>query len=128
LKCNENYYSLKISFKKVKKMMSNNKAILKAGDWIKGKSREGELIVGYIETLEEGIIKTKVISSDNKTIEGKIIPLLSKQVKKMPAAKVANKEQIHFLIDLALSTGDEEWFFELTSKLNSMRELVKDIK
>ncbi|WP_370223923.1 IDEAL domain-containing protein [Cytobacillus sp.] len=109
-------------------MMSNNNAILKAGDWIKGKSREGELIIGYIETLEEGIIKTKVISSDNKTIEGRIIPLLSKQVKKIPAAKVANKEQIHFLIDLALSTGDEEWFFELTSKLNSMRELVKGIK
>jgi IDEAL domain len=109
-------------------MMSNQNAILKAGDWVKGKSREGELIIGYIENLEEGIIKTKVISSDNKTIEGKIIPLQSKQVTKMPAAKVANKEQIHFLIDLALSTGDEEWFFELTSKLNSMRELVKDVK
>lgn len=109
-------------------MMSNHNAILKTGDWVKGKSREGELIIGYIENLEEGIIKTKVISSDNKTIEGKIIPLQSKQVKKMPAAKVANKEQIHFLIDLALSTGDEEWFFELSTKLNSMRELVKEVK
>ncbi|MEK3856315.1 IDEAL domain-containing protein [Cytobacillus sp. FSL H8-0458] len=109
-------------------MMSNHNAILKTGDWVKGKSREGELIIGYIENLEEGIIKTKVISSDNKTIEGKVIPLQSKQVKKIPAVKVANKEQIHFLIDLALSTGDEEWFFELTSKLNSMRELVKDVK
>lgn len=109
-------------------MMSNHNAILKTGDWVKGKSHEGELIIGYIENLEEGIIKTKVISSDNKTIEGKIIPLQSKQVKKMPAAKVANKEQIHFLIDLALSTGDEEWFFELTTKLNSIRELVKDVK
>ncbi|MCS0655281.1 MULTISPECIES: IDEAL domain-containing protein [Bacillaceae] len=108
--------------------MSNHNAILKTGDWVKGKSREGELIIGYIENLEEGMIKTKVVSSDNKTIEGKIIPLQSKQVKKMPAVKVANKEQIHFLIDLALSTGDEEWFFELTSKLNSMRELVKDVK
>ncbi|UYG97564.1 IDEAL domain-containing protein [Cytobacillus firmus] len=108
--------------------MSNHNAILKTGDWVKGKSHEGELIIGYIENLEEGMIKTKVISSDNKTIEGKIIPLQSKQVKKMPAAKVANKEQIHFLIDLALSTGDEEWFFELTTKLNSMRELVKDVK
>ncbi|KAF0822010.1 group-specific protein [Cytobacillus firmus] len=109
-------------------MMSNHNAILKTGDWVKGKSRDGELIIGYIENLEEGMIKTKVISSDNKTIEGKIIPLQSKQVKKMPAAKVANKEQIHFLIDLALSTGDEEWFFELSTKLNSMRELVKDVK
>lgn len=63
-------------------MMSSQNAILKAGDWVKGKSREGELIIGYIENLEEGIIKTKVISSDNKTIEGKIIPPQSKQVKK----------------------------------------------
>ncbi|WP_026583120.1 IDEAL domain-containing protein [Bacillus sp. J33] len=109
-------------------MSSNNDYILQIGDWIKGKSRNGELIIGYIETLDnsKGIVKAKVISSDNKSIEGKSMVVLSKQIKKMPAAKVANKEQIHFLIDLALSTGDEEWFLELTSKLNSMRELVND--
>jgi uncharacterized protein YpiB (UPF0302 family) len=39
---------------------------------------------------------------------------------------VTNKEQILFLIDLALSTGDEDWFNELSSKLNSMRQLVKE--
>ncbi|MBT2686693.1 IDEAL domain-containing protein [Bacillus sp. ISL-47] len=111
-------------------MMSRDNSILKTGDWIKGKSPDGELIIGYIERIDilEETVKTKVISSDNKTIEGKIIPMLSKQVKKMPVSKVANKEQVHYLIDLALASGDEEWFFELTFKLNKMRELVNAAK
>ncbi|WRP07563.1 IDEAL domain-containing protein [Rossellomorea aquimaris] len=111
-------------------MMSNNQSILKTGDWIKGESHSGELIIGYIENFDTNgeTVKAKVVTSDNKTIEGRTVPLLSKQVKKIPAAHVKNKEQIQFLIDLALSTGDEEWFLELTSKLNSMRELAKGIK
>ncbi|HDV4626620.1 TPA: IDEAL domain-containing protein, partial [Bacillus anthracis] len=28
--------------------------------------------------------------------------------------------------DLALLTGDEEWFIELSSKLNSIKELVNE--
>ncbi|MDT9027272.1 MULTISPECIES: IDEAL domain-containing protein [Rossellomorea] len=111
-------------------MMSNDQSILKTGDWIKGKSYSGELVIGYIENLDiQGeTVKAKVVTSDNKTIEGKSIPLLSKQVKKIPAANVKNKEQIQYLIDLALATGDEEWFLELTAKLNSMRELAEGIK
>ncbi|MGM0866560.1 MAG: IDEAL domain-containing protein [Bacillota bacterium] len=111
-------------------MMSNNQSILKTGDWIKGKSHSGELIIGYIENLDiQGTtLKAKVVTSDNKTIEGRTIPLLSKQVKKIPEANVKNKEQIQYLIDLALATGDQEWFLELTTKLNSMRELAEGIK
>ncbi|MCA1065757.1 IDEAL domain-containing protein [Rossellomorea sp. AcN35-11] len=109
--------------------MSNQESILKTGDWIKGTSHSGELVIGYIENLDiQGrTIKAKVVTSDNKAIEGKTIPLLGKQVKKIPSTIIKNKEQIHFLIDLALSTGDEEWFFELTSKLNSMRELAEGV-
>ena len=33
-------------------MFSNNDTILRVGDWIKGKSRDGELFIGYIESLE----------------------------------------------------------------------------
>ncbi len=29
-------------------MMSNNNHVLKVGDWVRGISNEGELIVGYI--------------------------------------------------------------------------------
>lgn len=101
--------------------------ILTTGDWVKGTSRNGELIIGYVENLDlqEATVSTKVITSDNREIEGRSIPLMTKDVKKLPDSKIANKEQIRFLIDLALSTGDEEWFLALTKKLNAMRELVR---
>jgi IDEAL domain len=105
--------------------MSN---ILTKGDWVKATSLDGELIIGYIENMDpEGTtVKAKVITSDNRKIEGSVIPLLAKDVKKLPHTKIANKEQIRFLIDLALSTGDEEWFLELSKKYNAMNELVRN--
>ncbi|MFC7785326.1 MULTISPECIES: IDEAL domain-containing protein [unclassified Rossellomorea] len=110
--------------------MSNQQSILKIGDWVKGKLLTGELVIGYIENLDTkgGAVKAKIVTSDNKTIEGKSIPLLNRQVNKIPDAHVTNKEQIQFLIDLALETGDEEWFLELTATLNSMRELAEGVK
>ncbi len=33
-------------------LKSNNNQILKTGDWVKGKSLDSELIVGYIESLD----------------------------------------------------------------------------
>jgi uncharacterized protein YpiB (UPF0302 family) len=104
--------------------------ILTTGDWVKGTSREGELIIGYIENLDfQGTtVRAKVVTSDNREIEGLSIPLLAKDVKKLPDARIANKQQIRFLIDLALSTGDEEWFQELTEKLNAMRGLVENLE
>ncbi|WP_201712765.1 IDEAL domain-containing protein [Rossellomorea arthrocnemi] len=110
--------------------MSNQPSILKIGDWIKGRLLSGELVIGYIENLDiqgEGV-KAKIVTSDNKTIEGKSLPLLNRQVNKIPEAHVKNKEQIQYLIDLALETGDEEWFLELTAKLNSIRKLVEGVK
>jgi hypothetical protein len=111
-------------------MLSNNHfPILEIGDWVKGNLLNGELIIGYIESLSnlEGVAKVTVVTSDNKEIIGRKIPLLSNQVKRLPAANVTNKEQILFLIDLALSTGDEDWFNELSSKLHSMMQLVKEV-
>ncbi|MGM0877349.1 MAG: IDEAL domain-containing protein [Bacillota bacterium] len=110
-------------------MTSNNQHILKTGDWVKGKSRDGELIVGYIESLDitKGVVKVTVVSSDNNETIGKTISILNKQIKRMPDSTVTNKEQIRFLIDLALSTGDEDWFIELSSKLNSMKQLVNGV-
>ena len=55
------------------------------------------------------------------------LALLTNQLKRLPAANVTNKEQILFLIDVALSTGDEEWFNELTAKLHSIKQLVKEV-
>ncbi|MEH7095270.1 IDEAL domain-containing protein [Neobacillus vireti] len=102
--------------------------LLKTGDWVKGTSRGGELIMGYIESLDNpGIVKVTVVTSDNNEIIGKKVSLLSERVKRLPVSNVSNKAQTQFLIDLALSTGDEEWFIELSSKLNSMNELVNQL-
>lgn len=111
-------------------MIANKDSILKTGDWVKGKSIDGELLIGYIESLaiQGGALKITVVTSDNEMTVGKTILMQSKDVKKLPESKVLNKEQIRFLIDLALSTGDEEWFNELSSQINSMRQLVDSIR
>jgi hypothetical protein len=110
-------------------MFSNNNTILKTGDWIKAESPEGELIIGYIESLSslEGVVKVTVVTSDNNQTIGKTIPILSKRVKKMPVSNVTNKAQIEFLLVLALSTGDKEWFLALSSELNAMKQLVNGV-
>ncbi|WP_226672424.1 IDEAL domain-containing protein [Rossellomorea aquimaris] len=110
--------------------MSNEQGILQVGDWIKGTLLTGELIIGYVEHLDNqgSAVKAKIVTSDNKTIEGRSLPLLNRQVNKIPDTHVKNKEQIQFLIDLALETGDQEWFLELTAKLNAMRELAEGVK
>ena len=111
-------------------MNANNDSILKTGDWVKGISMGGELVIGYVESfkIHDEIVKVNVITSDNKTTVGKTIHMLNKNVMKMPDSKVTNKEQIRFLIDVALSTGDEDWFNELSSQLNSMKQLVNGVK
>ena len=102
--------------------------LLQTGDWIKGTLRDGELIMGYIESLDiSGIVKVTVVTSDNDEIIGKKVSMLGERVKRLPVSNVSNKAQIQFLIDLALSTGDEEWFLELSTKLNSMNQLVNQL-
>lgn len=109
-------------------MLSNN-TILKVGDWIKGKTRDGELVIGYIESLDifEEKINVTITSSDNEDLASKTIPLPNQQVTKIPEAQVKNRQQLEYLIDLALATGDQEWFMELSDKLNAMKVLVKDV-
>ncbi|WP_080848353.1 IDEAL domain-containing protein [Cytobacillus gottheilii] len=103
---------------------------LQIGDWIKAQSPDGELILGYIDSVheQEQFAKVIVVTSDNNEAVGKKIPILQKRLKKIPNAKVTNVEQLRFLIDLALETGDREWFNELSNKLNSMKKLVDDVK
>ncbi|MEJ9112024.1 IDEAL domain-containing protein [Bacillus paramobilis] len=109
-------------------MMSNNNHVLKEGDWVRGISNEGEFIVGYIVSLDEveDVVTVSIVKRDDKYTKNEAILLFSKHVNKLPESKVINKEQILYLIDLALLTGDEEWFIELSAKLNSIRELVNE--
>ncbi|PLR94665.1 IDEAL domain-containing protein [Bacillus sp. T33-2] len=105
-------------------MVTNDKDHLEVGDWIKGKSKHGELIHGYIETIDalRGSVKVNVVASDNKGTIGKCIVTLNKWVEKFHDADTNLEGQIITLIDLALATGDKEWFMELSAKLNSIRQ------
>lgn len=107
-------------------MLINNISNLNTGDWVKGKPQNGELIIGFIEKLgtKDGIVKVTVVKSDNKQTIGKIIQLATDSIEKLPVSKAENVEELQFLIDLALLTEDEDWFFELSTKLNSMRQPV----
>nr|WP_274855712.1 IDEAL domain-containing protein [Bacillus methanolicus] len=107
-------------------MPGNNR--LESGDWVKGKTRNGELIRGYIESVDylQGIVKVHVIESDNKKTIGKTVGVLINWVEKLPVSTEINEEQILQLIDLALLTKDEQWFHDLSTKLNSHGKVSKE--
>ncbi|UQD51841.1 hypothetical protein C0971_07160 [Bacillus methanolicus] len=106
-------------------MPGNNR--LESGDWVKGKTRNGELIRGYIESVDflQGIAKVHVIESDNNKSIGKTVGVLINWIEKLPVSTEINEEQILQLIDLALLTKDEQWFNALSSKLDSLRKVSK---
>jgi hypothetical protein len=101
---------------------------VEVGDWVKGKTKNGELIYGYIETVNplQGTVKIKVMDCDNEQIIGKTVETLKQWVKKLPISTFDNEEPIKALIDLALLTKDESWFMELSSKLKSIRQVAKE--
>jgi uncharacterized protein YpiB (UPF0302 family) len=88
------------------------------GDWVQGRSRDGELIHGYVETVDssQGMVKVNVVESDNEKAIGKSIWILNKRTEKLPDLTVSNESHLLTLIDLALLTKDEQWFMELSAK------------
>ncbi len=99
------------------------------GDWVRGISNEGEFIVGYIASLDEveDVVTVSIVKRDDKYSKNETILLFSKHVNKLPESKVINKEQILYLIDLALLTGRRRMVYrKLSSKLNSIQRLVTE--
>lgn len=97
------------------------------GDWIQGRSRDGELIHGYVEIIDsiQEIIKVNVVESDNEKAIGKSIWLHNKSAEKLPDVTVSNEIQLLSLIDLALLLKDKQWFMELTTKLAAIKKISK---
>lgn len=106
--------------------METNKMILKTSDWVKGKSRHGELIFGYIDSMNvlKEAVNVTVVESDNKAIIGMTIAMPIQIVESIPAAEKKEVAELEFLIDLALATDDKEWFQELSSQLNEKKQAV----
>ncbi|MGE7762384.1 IDEAL domain-containing protein [Peribacillus sp. NPDC097895] len=102
-------------------MTENN--LLENGDWVQGRSRDGELIHGFIEIINDHreIVKVNVVESDNEKAVGKSIWIPSKWTEKLPDLEVSNESHLMALIDLALLSKDETWFMELSGKLESIK-------
>ncbi|UJF25559.1 IDEAL domain-containing protein [Planococcus sp. 107-1] len=106
--------------------MEANKMILKTSDWVKGKSRHGELIIGYIDSMNvlKEAVNVTVVESDNEAIIGMTIAMPIQIVESIPAAETKEVAELEFLIDLALATDDKEWFQDLSSQLNEKKQAV----
>ena len=107
--------------------MNEDKTILKTSDWVKGTSINGEMIIGFIDSMSmvQGAVNVTVAESDNEAIIGKTVPLAVKQVESLPETVAKDAAQLEYLIDLALATGDKEWFEELVAELNTKKQAIK---
>ncbi|KHF38961.1 IDEAL domain-containing protein [Halalkalibacter okhensis] len=106
-------------------MEANYNKELKLGDWIKGKTRNDEWVHGYIESVEpfHPLVRMKVLFSDNTEFVGRVIRVEKKDIEKQaPLNNFSEAELLNF-IDLALSTRDQQWFLELTSKLKRKQNI-----
>jgi hypothetical protein len=108
-------------------MTMDDKYRFEYGDWVQGRSRDGELIHGYVETVDsiQEIVKVNVVESDNEKAIGRSIWLHNKSAEKLPDLTVSNESQLLSLIDLALLSKDQEWFMELTMKLAAFKKITK---
>ncbi|NIK78216.1 hypothetical protein FHS15_003354 [Paenibacillus castaneae] len=90
-------------------------------DWVRGKTREGELIHGFIESFDilQGIVVVNVVESDNEDIVGKKVAVREQWLKPVPEITLADDMFMLNLIDISLATRDEAWFMELTNYLKS---------
>ncbi|MFC5448713.1 IDEAL domain-containing protein [Paenibacillus aestuarii] len=93
------------------------------GDWVQGNTQEGELVHGYIETVDptRGTVGIHVIASDNEESVGTEVEVRRSLVKRLQDSSSYDKEQLNSLIDLALAARDEVWFMELTTKLFALQ-------
>jgi hypothetical protein len=95
------------------------------GDWVQGRSRDGELIHGYVETVDtnKGMLQVNVVESDNEKAIGKSIWIVNKRAEKLPEITGRNESELLALIDLALLFKDEQWFKELSTKLAAIKKI-----
>lgn len=88
-------------------------------DWVQARTDNGEFIHGFIETINQvqAIARIFVVKSDNEASVGKPVVVHVNVMKKLPDISYNEAEELESLIDIALSTWDEQWFNELSGKL-----------
>ncbi|RKP53923.1 IDEAL domain-containing protein [Cohnella endophytica] len=91
-------------------------------DWVQAKTRNGEFVHGFIESLDEAqqLAQLFVVRSDNEQSVGQPATALVHWLRKLPPISLEEPEAIRSLIDIALATRDEQWFAELSERLSSV--------
>jgi hypothetical protein len=99
--------------------MMNRERQLAVGNWVKGKTTNGELIRGYIESIDSlnGTVTVYVVECDNDQTVGKSVVTPGPWLENIPVSSFTDEDQIRDLIDLALVTRDKDWFMELSAKV-----------
>ncbi|MGF2616115.1 IDEAL domain-containing protein [Rossellomorea vietnamensis] len=90
------------------------------GDWVKAKSFEGEIVIGYIESVNDASksVKIKAVQAEQDGVAGSSIETKIHSVSALPESLRKTKADIIDLIDLALLTHDKEWFEQLSADLH----------
>ncbi|MGO0061212.1 hypothetical protein ACTID9_14525 [Brevibacillus fluminis] len=109
-------------------MTMQNHYQLSVGDWVKAKAKSGELLHGFIESVDlmQGIANVYVVDSDLADSVGRSVELYTHSVEKYPVTAIETEEQILDAIDLALLTRDEAWFRDLYADLIIARQRSAD--
>lgn len=108
-------------------MMMNREQKLAVGDWVRGKTKQGELIHGFVENVDStgSTVHVYVVNSDNDMALGKVVATRASWVEAMAKTSLIDEEQVYDLIDLALATKDREWFMELSAMAASWKKNEK---
>ncbi|MED4585028.1 IDEAL domain-containing protein [Brevibacillus choshinensis] len=104
-------------------MMSREEQSM-VGEWVRGKTKKGELIHGFVESIDStgSTVHVYVVNCDNDMTVGKVIAIPINRVELMNESSVIDEEQLRDLIDLALATRDQEWFRELVARSRSLQK------
>ncbi|MGG1634100.1 hypothetical protein BK120_16050 [Paenibacillus sp. FSL A5-0031] len=96
-------------------------------DWVQGKTKDGELIHGFVETIDilQGFVTVSVVKSDNVEVIGKTVAVRSSWLKNVSEITINDAQVFQNAIDLALDTWDEAWFMELTNAKKASEEAAE---
>ncbi|MCO7175838.1 hypothetical protein ACFP7A_07485 [Sporolactobacillus kofuensis] len=99
----------------------------KKGDWVKGRTVNGELMHGFVVDYnhEEGTVKIQVVACDRETTVGKVIETLGYLIKPFPVMPLTG-QQLRSMTDIALITSDRDWFMDLSTQLSGMNNETPD--
>lgn len=93
------------------------------GDWAIGYTNQDEMVQGFIESIQAGrqTADMVVTASDHAATIGKTVQVDGQSLKPLPVRAMPGEGHLQTLIELALMTRDEAWFYELSEQLTALR-------